>query len=177
MTTPLPLKTYLDVRQALLAKQEIALIDVREEDPFAQAHLLFASNIAAGHIELYAWSRIPRRDTAIVLLDNGEGLAAPAARTLQKLGYTDVALLAGGLQGWVEAGGEIFKDVNVPSKALGELGEAQRHTPSLAAEEVKALIDRQADVVVLDARRFDEYQTMSVPGGISVPGAELVLRA
>ena len=177
MTTPLPLKTYLDVRQALLEKQEIALIDVREEDPFAQAHPLFASNIAAGHIELYAWSRIPRRDTLIVLLDNGEGLAAPAARTLQKLGYTDVALLAGGLQGWVEAGGEIFKDVNVPSKAFGELVEAQRHTPSLSAEEVKALIDRQADVVVLDARRFDEYQTMSIPSGISVPGAELVLRA
>nr|WP_315185779.1 rhodanese homology domain-containing protein [uncultured Albidiferax sp.] len=177
MTTPLPLKTYLDVRQALLAKQEIALIDVREEDPFAQAHPLFASNIAAGRIELDAWSRIPRRDTPIVLLDNGEGLAAPAARTLHELGYTDVALLAGGLQGWVEAGGEIFKDVNVPSKAFGELVESQRHTPSLSAEEVKALIDRKADVVVLDARRFDEYQTMSIPSGISVPGAELVLRA
>ena len=30
--------------------------------------------------------------------------------------------------------------------------------------------------MILDARRFDEYQTMSIPGGISVPGAELVLR-
>ena len=36
---------------------------------------------------------------------------------------------------------------------------------------------QQADVVVMDARRFDEYQTMSIPSGISVPGAELVLRA
>ena len=35
---------------------------------------------------------------------------------------------------------------------------------------------READVVVLDARRFDEYQTMSIPRGTSVPGAELVLR-
>ncbi len=68
-------------------------------------------------------------------------------------------------------------DVNVPSKAFGELVESQRHTPSLPAEEVQALLDAQADVVVLDARRFDEYQTMSIPGGISVPGAELVLRA
>ncbi|MDR7376390.1 rhodanese-related sulfurtransferase [Rhodoferax ferrireducens] len=177
MSTPLPLKTFHDVRQALLARQEIALIDVREEDPFAQAHPLFAANFAAGRIELDAWSRIPRRDTAIVVLDDGEGLAEPAARTLHKLGYTDVALLDGGLQGWRDAGGEIFKDVNVPSKAFGELVEAQRHTPSLSAEEVKALIDQQADVVVLDARRFDEYQTMSIPTGISVPGAELVLRA
>ena len=112
-----------------------------------------------------------------MVYDNGEGLAEPAARTLRQLGYTDVALLEGGLQGWRDAGGELFKDVNVPSKAFGELVESQRHTPSLAAEEVLALIDSQADVVVLDARRFDEYQTMSIPGGISVPGAELVLRA
>ena len=31
-------------------------------------------------------------------------------------------------------------------------------------------------MVVLDARRFDEYQTMSIPSATSVPGAELVLR-
>ena len=177
MSQPLPFKTYLDVRQALLAKQEIALIDVREEDPFAQSHPLFAANFPAGRLELDAWSRIPRLGTALVVYDNGEGLAEPAARTLKQLGYTDVALLDGGLQGWRDAGGELFKDVNVPSKAFGELVESQRHTPSLAAEEVLALIESQADVVVLDARRFDEYQTMSIPGGISVPGAELVLRA
>ena len=177
MTAPLPLKTTQDVRQALLAQQEIALIDVREEDPFAQAHPLFAANFPAGKLEIEAYSRIPRRSTPIVVYDHGEGLAEPAARTLQQLGYTDVALLAGGLQGWRDAGGELFIDVNVPSKSFGELVEAQRHTPSLAAEEVQALIDAKADMVVLDARRFDEYQTMNIPTGISVPGAELVLRA
>jgi rhodanese-related sulfurtransferase len=85
-------------------------------------------------------------------------------------------LLEGGLEGWRRAGGEVFSDVNGPSKAFGELVEAQRHTPSLSAQEVKRLLDQEADVVVLDSRRFDEYQTMSIPGGISVPGAELVLR-
>ena len=177
MTQPFSLKTFDDIRQALLARQEIALIDVREEDPFAQAHPLFAANFPAGRLELDAWRRIPRLGTALVVYDNGEGLAEPAARTLRQLGYTDVSLLDGGLQGWRDAGGELFRDVNVPSKAFGELVESQRHTPSLAAEEVRALLDSQADVVVLDARRFDEYQTMSIPGGISVPGAELVLRA
>jgi rhodanese-related sulfurtransferase len=177
MPQAIPLKTPADVRQALLAQQEIALIDVREEDPFAQAHPLFAANFPASRLELDTWRRIPRRNTPIVVYDNGEGLAAPAAAKLQQLGYTDVALLQGGLQGWRDAGGEIFIDVNVPSKAFGELVEAQRHTPSLAAEEVQALLDAKADVVVLDARRFDEYQTMSIPTATSVPGAELVLRA
>lgn len=169
--------TTHQVRQALIARHEIALLDVREEDPFAQGHPLFAANLPAGRVEIEAWTRIPRRDTPIVVYDNGEGLAEPAARTLQALGYTQVSLLAGGLQGWKDAGGEIFIDVNVPSKSFGELVEGERHTPSFSAEQVQALIEQKADVVVLDARRFDEYQTMSIPTGISVPGAELVLRA
>ena len=175
----LPELTTAQVRAALLARREIALIDVREEDPFAQEHPLFAVQLSAGRIELDAPWRLPRRDVTIVVYDDGEGLAVAAARTLQALGYTQVHLLAGpqrnGLQGWREAGGELFRDVNVPSKAFGELVEHERHTPSLPAEEVKALIEGGPDVVVLDARRFDEYQTMSIPSGTSVPGAELVL--
>lgn len=177
MTQTLSLKTYHEVRRLLLNRQEVALLDVREEDPYAQAHPLFAANLPAGRIELEAWHRIPRRDTPLVVYDKGEGLAAPAARKLQQLGYTDVSLLAGGLDGWQQAGGELFRDVNVPSKAFGELVEAQRHTPSLSAQEVQALLDENADFVVLDARRFEEYRTMSIPRAISVPGAELVLRA
>lgn len=177
MTHSLPLKTFQDVRQCLLARQEIALLDVREEASFAQAHPLFAANLSLARIELDAWRRIPRLDTEIVVYDDGEGLAQAAALALRRLGYSRVSLLAGGLQGWRDAGGEVFKDVNVPSKAFGELVESQRHTPSLSAQEVKALLDAQANVVVLDARRFDEYQTMNIPGSISVPGAELALRA
>lgn len=171
------LKTYQDVRLTYLAKQEIALIDVRHEALFAQAHPLFAANLPLDQLEREARRRIPRRDTPIVVYDHGEGLAQLAALSLAQLGYTDVSLLDGGLDGWRRAGGEIFKDVNVPSKAFGELVESVRHTPSLSAQEVKALLDAHANMVVLDARRFDEYQTMSIPTGISVPGAELVLRA
>ncbi|GAB2917968.1 rhodanese-related sulfurtransferase [Paraburkholderia jirisanensis] len=176
-TKSYPLRSYEDVRETLLAKREIALLDVREEDPHAHAHPLFAANLALSRIELDAYTRLPRRDVPIVLLDAGEGLAARAAARLEALGYTQVALLDGGLDGWIRAGGEVFRDVNVPSKAFGELVEAQRHTPSLSAETVDALLKDGGDVVVLDARRFDEYQTMNIPGSISVPGAELVLRA
>jgi rhodanese-related sulfurtransferase len=174
---PVRTHTFAQVRQALLAKREIALIDVREEDAFAQAHPLFAANLPLRCISETVRQRIPRPDTTIVLYDDGEGLALQAAQALQKLGYLEVKLLEGGLDGWRAAGGEIFKDVNVPSKAFGEFVESVRHTPSLSALEVKALLDNEASVVVLDVRRFDEYQTMSIPTGISVPGAELVLRA
>jgi len=170
------IRSFADIRAALLARQEVALLDVREEAPFAEDHPLFAANLPLSRLEIEVYARVPRRSTPVTVYDDGEGLAERAAERLLALGYNDVALLEGGLAGWREAGGELFIDVNVPSKAFGELVEAERHTPSLAAEEVKALLDEKADVVVLDARRFDEYQTMSIPGGISVPGAELVLR-
>ena len=177
----LPTLSGARVRDRLRQRQETALLDVREEDPFAQAHPLFAVQLSAGRIELDAPWRLPRRDVSIVVYDDGEGLAEPAARKLQGLGYTAVALLendagGSGLAAWRAGGGELFRDVNVPSKAFGELVEHERQTPSLPAEQVKALIDAGADLVVLDTRRFDEYQTMSIPGGISVPGAELLLR-
>lgn len=169
-------RTTAEVRIALTARREIALLDVREEDPHAQAHPLFAAHFPLGRIEIDAYAKLPRRDVPIVLLDDGEGHALPAAQRLQTLGYTDVSLLAGGLDGWRKAGGELFRDVNAPSKAFGELVAEERHTPSLAAEEVQALIERGEDIVIVDARRFDEYQTMSIPTAISVPGAELALR-
>lgn len=166
-----------EVHQAWKDREEIALLDVREEDPYAQSHPLFAANLPLSRIEVDALRRLPRKTVRIVVFDAGEGLAEPAAHRLQALGYTRLELLRGGLTGWAAAGLELFRDVNVPSKAFGEWVEDQRHTPSLSAQEVKALLDSQADVVVLDVRRFDEYQTMNIPGSISVPGAELVLRA
>ena len=165
------------VRHALLAGEEIALIDLREEGPYALAHPLFAAQLSPSRLELDAFDRIPRKATPIVLYDDGEGLVAGAAATLGAIGYTDVTELEGGLQGWANAGYELFQDVNSASKAFGELVEARRHTPYITAEDARAAIETDADIVVLDARRFDEYRTMSIPKGVSVPGAELVLRA
>ncbi|MDB5433005.1 MAG: sulfurtransferase [Caulobacter sp.] len=169
--------TPADVRLDLLARREVALIDLREEDPFAKGHPLFAVSLPLSRLELEVLDRIPRRHAKIVLYDNGEGLVAPAAERLAALGYSRVFALAGGLQGWRDAGYELFQDVNSASKAFGELVETRRHTPSLPAPEAKARIEGGENLVVLDARRFEEYRTMSIPRGVSVPGAELVLRA
>ncbi|WOH65871.1 rhodanese-like domain-containing protein [Bradyrhizobium sp. BWA-3-5] len=172
-----PSVTASQIRTSLLLREEIALLDVRHEAVFATGHPLFAANMAAGRIALEAEARLPRKDVLIVLYDDGEGLIAVAAKRLAALGYSNIRQLEGGLQGWKSAGYELFEDVNSYAKAFGELVEARRHTPSLAAEEVNALIADGANIRILDVRRFDEYSTMNIPGSISVPGAELVLRA
>jgi rhodanese-related sulfurtransferase len=167
----------LDIRAALLLRQEIALLDLRHEASFATGHPLFAANMAASRIAIEAAVRLPRKDAPIVLYDDGEGLVTSGTAQFKQLGYTNVRALAGGLGGWRAAGYEIFQDVNSYAKAFGELVEARRHTPSLSADEVASLIVQKANIAILDVRRFDEYATMNIPGSLSVPGAELVLRA
>lgn len=166
-----------ELREAFVTRREIALIDLRDEAAFATGHPLFAAQLPFDRIEIEAELRIPRKSTPIVLYDGATGVTASAAERFAALGYENVRLLEGDLAGWRDAGYELFEDVNSYSKAFGELVEHRRGTPSLGAPEVKALIDAQADIAILDARRFDEFNTMSLPGGISVPGAELVLRA
>lgn len=176
ITNLLPVTSSEAVRQSLKNGTEIALLDVREEGPFASAHPLFAVNLPIGRIEERIAGLVPRKNAPIVVYDNGEGRTAKVVRLLQSLGYSDASALEGGLEGWKRSGGEIFIDVNVPSKAFGELVEHVRHTPSLPAREVHDRIKRGDDLVILDARRFIEYNVMAIPDGRSVPGGELALR-
>ncbi|WP_422785789.1 rhodanese-like domain-containing protein [Rhizorhabdus argentea] len=169
--------TPAEVRLHLLTRQEIALLDVREEASFALSHPLFASQISAGLVEIEALDRLPRQQVLVVVYDDGEGLVDTAVRRLAALGYRNTRILQGGLKGWAADGGELFQDVNSYSKAFGEVVEGRRHTPLLPAPELDAMLRANADVAVMDARRYDEYKVMSIPKGTSVPGAELVLRA
>ena len=163
--------------KAMLADgRELALVDVREELIFSQSHLLFARSVPLSRLELRFARLVPRRTTRIVLCDDADGLAGRAADILRRAGYTDVSVLAGGVAAWADAGFELFSGVNVPSKAFGEFVEHASATPSVSADELDRLIRGGTDMVVLDSRPFDEYQRVSIPTAVNVPGAELVLR-
>ena len=171
-----PLVPAAELKAMLSDGEELALLDVREEGVFAQGHLLFAVSLPLSRLELRLDALVPRRATRLVLCDDGDGLAHRAAAELMRFGYCNLAVLAGGVRAWTEAGYELFSGVHVPSKAFGEFIEHAAGTPHLTAREVKALQDRRTDMVVLDSRPLDEYRKMSIPGGIACPGAELVYR-
>ena len=163
------------VKAMLSDGQELALIDLREELIFSRSHLLCARNVPLSRLELRFARLVPRKTTRVVLIDDDDGLCARAAAVLAGAGYSDVSCLAGGNAAWAAAGFEVFSGVNVPSKAFGEFIEHHNHTPSVSAGELDALLRARADMVVLDSRPFDEYSRISIPGGVNVPGAELVL--
>ena len=155
---------------------ELALIDLREELTFSQNHLLWARNVPLSRFELRFARLVPRRATRIVLIDDNDGLAQRAADILGRAGYSDLSVLDGGNAAWAAASFELFSGVHVPSKAFGEFIEHASHTPSISADELNGLMRAGTNMVVLDSRPYDEYSRISIPAGINVPGAELVLR-
>jgi rhodanese-related sulfurtransferase len=155
---------------------ELALLDVREQGAFARSHILLASNAPLSRLEIDVPRLVPRRAAPVVLCDAGDGLAERAAALLARFGYSDLAVLDGGVQAWRDAGFALFEGVHVPSKAFGEFVEATYGTPHLTAEELRRLATAGRKLVVLDSRPLSEYRRMSIPGGIDVPGAELVHR-
>jgi rhodanese-related sulfurtransferase len=172
---PRPVDAH-SLKAMLFDGEELALIDLREELIFSQNHLLFARSVPLSRLELKFASLVPRRSTRIVLCDDGDGLVERAVEVLARSGYTNLFTLAGGVAGWAAARLELFAGVNVPSKAFGEFVEHDSGTPSIDAPELDRLIRGGTDMVVLDSRPFDEYQRVSIPTAVNVPGAELVLR-
>jgi rhodanese-related sulfurtransferase len=175
-TAPLQRVSAPALKAMLADGQELALIDLREELIFSQNHLLFARSMPLSRLELNFARLVPRRGTRIVLCDDADGLVERAAEILARAGYTNLQALDGGVAAWAAAGLELFSGVNVPSKAFGEFVEHASATPSISAEELARLMRERSDIVVLDSRPFDEYQRVSIPSAVNVPGAELVLR-
>ena len=156
--------------------QEIAFLDVREHGQYGEGHPFFCVNLPYSRIEDLPARLVPNKAARCVLLDDGDGVAARAAAALARLGYSDVTVLEGGAPAWVAAGYTLFKGVNVPSKAFGELVEHELGTVSISAEELKAQQAAGGDLLVLDGRSEPEFHKMSLPGAQSCPNAELGYR-
>lgn len=116
--------------------KELALLDVREDGQFGEGHLLLTVPAPYSMLEARLDTLLPRRGVRAVLVDDGDGVAERAAARMAAVGFTDVSILDGGVGAWAKAGYVIFKGVNVPSKAFGEVVEHAAHTPSVSAAEL-----------------------------------------
>ncbi len=173
MATAIPAGT---VKAMLSDGEEIALLDVRETGQYADGHPFFAVPLAYSRFEIDLERMVPRRSVRVVLMDDGDGVAERAAKRAEGLGYTKVAIMAGGAPAWKAAGYTLFDGVNLPSKTFGELVEIERHTPRISADDLVAMQKRGDNMVIVDGRTWAEYKRFNIPGGISCPNGELALR-
>jgi rhodanese-related sulfurtransferase len=102
--------TIDDVKAKLDRGEKFLLVDVREESEYAADHLPGAVHLGKGIIERDIEDRVPDPNTPMVLYCGGGFRSALAADNLQKMGYTQVLSMDGGIRGWREKGFKLVKD-------------------------------------------------------------------
>lgn len=85
-------------------KEKFILIDVREDNEWQQGHIPTAIHMSRGTIERDIEKSLPAKDSDIVLYCSGGFRSVLTAYNLQKMGYTNVTSMSGGLRNWLEAG-------------------------------------------------------------------------
>ncbi len=98
--------TSREVQDRIARGDDLVLIDIREQQEWNLGHAAPAIYIGRGVLESQIEARVPR-DAHVVLLCASGNRSALAARTLQEMGYSDVASMAGGFRDWVATGGEV----------------------------------------------------------------------
>ena len=101
--------TIDEVKAKLDRREKFLLIDVREESEYAADHLPGAVHLGKGIIERDVEARVPDQNTPMVLYCGGGFRSALAADNLQKMGYTQVLSMDGGIRGWREKGFALTK--------------------------------------------------------------------
>ena len=91
-----------EVKTRMDRGDKFLVVDVREESEFAKDHLPGAIHLGKGVIERYIEARVPDLNTEMILYCGGGFRSALAADNLQKMGYTNVISMDGGIRGWRE---------------------------------------------------------------------------
>ena len=101
--------TIGDVKARLDRGERFHFIDVREDNEFSVDHIRGARHIGRGVLERDVEALLPEKEAAIVLYCGGGFRSALAADNLQKMGYTNVISMDGGMREWREAGYPVEK--------------------------------------------------------------------
>ena len=98
-----------EVNKKMDGGEKFLLVDVREESEYAKDHLPGAIHLGKGIIERDIEARVPDLNAEIVLYCGGGFRSALAADNLQKMGYTNVISMDGGIRDWREKGYPLTK--------------------------------------------------------------------
>jgi rhodanese-related sulfurtransferase len=89
-----------EVRRKQAAQAGFHFVDTREDSEWAAGRCAGATHIGRGVLERDIEKLIPDHDADIVLYCGGGFRSALAADSLQKMGYTRVTSMAGGIREW-----------------------------------------------------------------------------
>lgn len=96
--------TIDQTRERLAQNPNAQLIDVREDAEWMNGHAAGARHLGKGVIERDIEQQIPDKSAELILYCGGGYRSILAADALQKMGYTNVASMAGGWREWRDVG-------------------------------------------------------------------------
>ncbi len=92
--------TVDEVKARLDRGEKLCIVDVREESEWAKDHLPGAIHLGKGVLERDIEGRLPDAATEIILYCGGGFRSALAAENLQRMGYSNVLSMDGGIRDW-----------------------------------------------------------------------------
>ena len=96
--------TVQETKAKLDAGESFLFVDVREDNEWTLGHAAGATHIGRGILERDIHNFAPDKAAEIVLYCGGGYRSALAGDNLQKMGYTNVLSMAGGIKAWRDAG-------------------------------------------------------------------------
>jgi rhodanese-related sulfurtransferase len=93
-----------EVKARLDRGEKLCIVDVREENEWVKDHLPGAVYLGKGVIERDIEQRLPDTGAELILYCGGGFRSALAAENLQRMGYTNVLSMDGGIRDWREKG-------------------------------------------------------------------------
>jgi rhodanese-related sulfurtransferase len=99
-----------EVKRRMEGGEKLLLVDVREDNEWADGHIPGAVHMGRGIIERDIEAKVPETTTKMILYCGGGFRSALVGDNLQKMGYVNVESMDGGWRGWVEAGLPTSKD-------------------------------------------------------------------
>lgn len=137
-------------------------IDVRSFDEYLSGHIPGFFNVPGGQAVQCADDYIAVADAQIIFACDRTARAVMAAYWYEKMGFRNVFVLQGGIEGWAQSGRGL--ELDRPRERVSGLDEARAHVAFTSNDALASLIEQENDLLILDVSLSTEYASGHVPG-------------
>lgn len=167
-------KTSLDEFDGLRASGTLHYaLDVRLPEEFAAGHIPGTVSLPGGQLPLAADEIVVVNQAPVILISNGGDRARISGSYARQIGYPNVSILDGGIDGWLAAGRELVGDE--PSAEPPGLDTARSSTNAISPTELAAQLESEAPLVV-DVKGSGDYALEHIAGSRWVPRGDIERR-
>ena len=156
--------------------EELAVLDTRDVGVHSSGHVPESCPVPASELEWRLTGLLRRAAVRVVVIGEDDLAGHRAGHKIRRSGFTNVAVLAGGVEAWADAGFDVHDGIHTMSKAFGEHVAHLRDTPMISAQELTSRREQGEAVALVDCRPEPEFAALHVPGATNAPGTELLAR-